>query len=311
MNEIAVETNNLQKKFRRTQALSGLSMRVPRGAVYGFLGRNGAGKTTTIKTLLGLLRPDAGSMRVLGMDPTVHLTSVLERTAFVSEDKILYDFMTAAELLRFTRGFYPRWSDEAAAKYARVLEIPLEKPFRKLSKGNRTKVCLLLALVQNAELLVLDEATSGLDPLVIDDVLRILVEDHAGAGRTILFSTHQLSEVEHVADWVGIIDCGRLLLEARLEDVRNEFRLILAAGEALPATPAENIISISRAERSCRYVVSRDAERFAAHLRQNGAQVVEVAPLDLREVFLELVRKEESCTTGSSGARHAGAFLAT
>jgi len=302
MSELAIQTQNLRKAYGKLCAVDGLDLRVPRGAVYGFLGRNAAGKTTTIKTLLGLVHSDGGTATVLGLDPRHHLTAILERTAFVSENKILYDSLTPAELLRFCRGFYANWSDAAAEKYAHQLDIPMKQPFAKLSKGNRTKVCLLLALAQNAELLLLDEPTSGLDPVIIDDVLRILVEDHVSAGRTVFFSTHQLAEVEQIADWVGIIDRGKLLLEARLEDLRDEFRLILAAGDSLPAAGAPNLISASRSGRACRYVVSRDADAFAGALRQNGAQIAEISPLSLREVFLELVRKEDSCTPGNAGA---------
>lgn len=302
MSELAIQTEQLRKAYGKLHALDGLDLRVPSGAVYGFLGRNGAGKTTTIKTLLGLVHSDAGSASVLGMDVRHHLTAILERTAFVSENKILYDGLTPAELLRFCRGFYAKWSDAAAEKYARQLDIPMKQPFAKLSKGNRTKVCLLLALAQNAELLILDEPTSGLDPVMIDEVLRILVEDHAGAGRTIFFSTHQLAEVEQIADWVGIIDRGKLLLEARLDDLRDQFRLILAAGDSLPLTGAPNLVSASHAGRACRYVVSRDADGFAVKLRHNGAQIMDISPLNLRELFLELVRKEDACTSGNSGA---------
>jgi ABC-2 type transport system ATP-binding protein len=178
----------------------------------------------------------------------------------------------------------------------------MRQKFGTLSKGNRSKVCLLLALAQNAELLILDEPTSGLDPVVTDDVLRVLVADHAAAGRTVFFSTHQLAEVEQIADWVGIIDGGKLLLEARLEDLKNDFRLILAAAETLFAAKMPNVISAARNGRFCRYVVARDAEGFAAHLRQNGAEVAEITPLNLRELFLELVRKEDVCTPGNVGA---------
>jgi ABC-2 type transport system ATP-binding protein len=302
MSEYAIQTEALRKSYGKLRAVDGLDVHVPRGAVYGFLGRNGAGKTTTIKALLGLVHSDGGSASVLGMDVRQHLTAILERTAFVSENKILYDGCTPAELVRFNCGFFPTWRDDAAQKLARLLDIPMRRKYGKLSKGNRTKVCLLLALAQNSELLILDEPTAGLDPVMIDEVLRILVEDHVSAGRTIFFSTHQLSEVEQIADWVGIIDQGKLLLEAQLEDLRDQFRLILAAGDSLPASGTPHLISVSQSGRSSRYVVSRDAEEFAGQLRQRGAEILQISPLSLREVFLELVRKEEACTPGNAGA---------
>lgn len=302
MSDMAITTDGLVKHYREVRAVDGLTMRVPRGSVYGFLGRNGAGKTSTIKMLLGLTHLTGGSAQVLGLDIRRDKVAILERTAFVSENKTLYAGLTPAELVRFTRAFYRTWSDDAVKKYARLFEIPMNQLFRKLSHGNRTKVYLLLALCQGADLLILDEPTSGLDPVMIDQLLRVLVGDAASEGRTVFFSSHQLSEVEQIAEWVGIIDRGKLRLEARLEDIKSEFRLITASGDALPTERSSQVISAVPSGKFCQYVVARDAEAFAAQLRQQGAAVAEISALNLREIFLELVRKEESCTSGSVGA---------
>lgn len=305
MSEMAITTADLAKHYPAVRAVDGLNLSVPCGSVYGFLGRNGAGKTSTIKLLLGLTRPTAGSARVLGLDPRRDRVALLEHAGYVGENKKLYEWMTAAELLRFTRSFYPQWSGEAAEKYAQRLEVPLKQPFKSLSRGNRTKVCLLLALAQRAELLILDEPTSGLDPVIVDELLHVLAEDHLAEGGTVFLSSHQLSEVEQIADWVGIIEQGKSLLEARLEDIKNEFRLITAAGEGLPAFGSPQVVSSVNAGAFWKYVVARDAEGFAARLRQQGAAITDVSPLSLRQIFLELVRKEEPCTPGNGGARTA------
>ncbi len=302
MNGLAISSDGLTKDYRRVRAVDELTLRVPEGSVYGFLGRNGAGKTTTVKMLLGLTRPAAGSAQVLGLDIRKGHLAILERTAYVSENKILFDSMTTEELVRFNRGFFPRWSDEAASKYAAQLEIPPRQPFGKLSRGNRTKVCMLLALAQKADLLILDEPTAGLDPVAVDEVLRILIEDHVSRGHAVFFSSHHLTEVERVADWVGILDRGRLRLEARLEDVRSQFRRITASGNGLPSRAVPPVLAWSQSERFWKYIVTRDAEEFAAALREQGAAVVEISPLNLQEIFLELVRKEALCTSGSVGA---------
>jgi len=301
--DTAIHTEGLTKIYGELRALDGMTMHVPSGSVYGFLGRNGAGKTTTIRLLLGLARPTAGSARVLGREIGTQQLEILERTAFVPERKVLYDHLTPHELVHFTSGFYPRWSHEAVEKYARILEIPMKQKFGKLSHGNRTKVCILLALGQNADLLILDEPTLGLDPVIIDDVLRVLLEEQASQGRTVFFSSHQLAEVELIADWIGILDQGKLLFEARLEDIRSQYRVVVAGGNGLPAATSAQVISVSRSGAFTRYVVSSGAEAFAAGLRQHGAASVEVFPLNLREFFLEIVRKEELCTTGESGAK--------
>ena len=232
MSDLVIETHSLHKQYGNTHAVDGLEMHVPRGSVYGFLGRNGAGKTTTIRLLAGLIQPTGGHARVLNLDPQTDRIAVLERTSFVI-DKMLLPSMTGNDLVRFNRGFFPRWSDALARKYADALEIPMKQKFRKLSGGNQTKLCLLLALSQGAELVVLDEPTAGLDPIVTDQLLRIIIDDFAGEGRTLLLSSHHLSEVERVADWIGIIDHGKLLLEAQLDDVRANFRRVRVVGENL------------------------------------------------------------------------------
>jgi ABC-2 type transport system ATP-binding protein len=300
MNELAIETESLVKCYPGVRALDGLNMKVPRGAVYGFLGRNGAGKSTTIKTLLGLARADSGRARVLDQDCGPDQIGILERTAFVSDHKALYDSMTPRQLVRFNRGFFPKWSNTAVDKYARMFEIPMDRRISKLSRGNRTKVCLLLALSQGAELLVLDEPTSGLDPVYLDDFLRVLVEDQIPDGHTVFFSSHDLAEVEQIAEWVGIIDQGRMLLEARLDDIRSDYRFVTAAGSSLPETgPA--VVATTRQGAFVRYLISREAEQFAAEFRQHGAAVSDVSPVSLRELFLALVRKEDICTSGKAG----------
>jgi ABC-2 type transport system ATP-binding protein len=306
MSELAITTDALTKTYGDTRAVDGVSLNVRRGAIYGFLGRNGAGKTTTIRMLLGLARPTAGSARVLGFNAGWGSGSdqiaILQRTAFVGQKKMLYASWTPADLVRYTRGYYPTWSDSAVEKYANALEIPMKKRFGKLSQGNQTKVCLLLALAQGADLLVLDEPTAGLDPVVIDQLLRLLVEDVAAEGRTIFFSSHQLTEVEQIADWVGVIDSGKLLLESPLEDIKSEYRLITAAGNALPVQRSGEVLSVVAEGNFWKYVVTKNAEAFARELSRNGATVTSISPLSLREIFLELVRKEQPCTSGHAGA---------
>jgi ABC-type multidrug transport system ATPase subunit len=148
MNDMAIWSEKLVKTYPGVRAVDGLSLNVPRGVAYGFLGRNGAGKTSTIRILLGLARPTEGRSTVLGFSVGSEQVAILERTAYVSESKTLYGDLTPRELVRFTRGFYPNWSDQAVTKYSRLFEIPMDRPFSKLSQGNRTKVYLLLALSQ-------------------------------------------------------------------------------------------------------------------------------------------------------------------
>jgi len=175
----------------------------------------------------------------------------------------------------------------------------MRRKFKKLSTGNRTKLCLLLAMSQGAELVVLDEPTAGLDPVVTDQLLRVMVEDFTNEGRTLFLSSHHLSEVERIAEWVGIIDHGKLLLEGRLEDMRANFRRVRVVGEALPLAARPEIVSANTGEGTTEYVLRSDADAFTAQLISQGTTVLDVTPLNLSEIFLEVVG------TGSISNRNA------
>lgn len=284
-NELAIETRDLVKRYGSIAAVDGLSLSVPRGAVYALVGRNGSGKTTTIRMLLDLARPDAGTARVLGMDVHTERVKVLERVGYVS-DRPLLSGWTGEQLVRLNRGFYPRWSDELVARYVRVFDIPMKQKFRNLSRGNQTKMWLLLALAQQPEVLVLDEPTAGLDPVVTDQLLRVLVEDVAAEGRTVFMSSHHLSEIERIADWVGMIDKGKLLLEAPMEELRTRFRRIQVAGVSEMVAPGA-AMRVRRSGASTEYVVRDGAEEFVDALERGGATVLQSSPMNLSEIFLE------------------------
>jgi ABC-2 type transport system ATP-binding protein len=285
MTELAIETRDLVKRYGSVGAVDGLSLSVPRGAVYALVGRNGSGKTTTIRMLLDLSLPDAGTARVLGMDCHAERVKVLERVGYVS-DRPLLGGWTGDQLVRFNRGFYPRWSDELVSRYVRVFDIPMKQRFRNLSRGNQTKMWLMLALAQQPELLILDEPTAGLDPVVTDQLLRVLVEDVAAEGRTVFMSSHHLSEIERIADWVGMIDKGKLLLEAPMEELRARFRRIQVAGVAEMAMPVA-AMRVRRSGASTEYVVRDGAEEFVDALERGGATVIQSSPMNLSEIFLE------------------------
>jgi ABC-2 type transport system ATP-binding protein len=285
MTELAIETRDLVKRYGSVSAVDGLSLSVPRGAVYALVGRNGSGKTTTIRMLLDLSLPDAGTARVLGMDCHAERVKVLERMGYVS-DRPLLGSWTGEQLVGFNRGFYPRWSNELVARYVRVFDIPMKQRFRNLSRGNQTKMWLMLALAQQPDVLILDEPTAGLDPVVTDQLLRVLVEDVAAEGRTVFMSSHHLSEIERIADWVGMIDKGKLLLEAPMEELRARFRRIQVAGVAEMAMPMA-AMRVRRSGASTEYVVRDGAEEFVDALERGGATVLQSSPMNLSEIFLE------------------------
>jgi ABC-2 type transport system ATP-binding protein len=291
---MTIETDDLRKRYGATEALRGLSLQVPPGSICGFLGRNGAGKTTTIKILLGMARASSGSARVFGLDAGDEASSVAirRRTAFVGEEKDLPDFMTVAELARFTASFYPRWRADLEATYRHRFELPADQKVKTLSKGTRTKVALLLALCRGTELLVLDEPTSGLDPSVSEDVLQALVGFTAEANTTIFFSSHQIPEIDQIADRVVVIDRGRAVVAGGLDDLREHYRRVnlVFEGEAPAVTlRSPGVVRARREGRVLSVLSSAGSADLVAEARTLGAMATDEGPVTLKELFLETV----------------------
>jgi ABC-2 type transport system ATP-binding protein len=307
----AIQTQDLVKTYtagkpflgRKTNAVNGLALNVPEGSIYGLLGRNSAGKTTTIRMAMGLARPTSGKMEVFGLDPAVDPSrvQVLRQVGYVPEDKLLAGAVTVRRVLELNRGFYPEtWSDSFARRLCERLELPLDTLYPKLSLGNKTKSALVAAMAQRSRLLVLDEPTTGLDPVVLDELLRILVEDCTTDGRTIFLSTHQLPEIERIADYIGIMDRGKLLLEGRLDDIRASFRRIVVTGASLPEA-GPNLLSSKQDGHGRQYILRDDPAAFEKGLQRHGATIVSSVPLSLTELFLELCRTAEATQDGVAG----------
>jgi len=222
-----VETIDLKKSYAAVEAVRGINLRVPEHSICAFLGQNGAGKSTTLRMLMGMIRPTSGTARIFGLDVGSERDSVRirERVAFVAEDKRLYEYMTVAQIVRFTRSFFPTWRDDLEHSLLERFGLPRDRKIRKLSKGMRTKVALLLAFARGSDFLILDEPTEGLDPVSIEQVLQIIVSLVAD-GATVFFSSHQIAEVEQVADHLVMIDRGQIVLDASMDSVKNEYRLI-------------------------------------------------------------------------------------
>ena len=295
---MVIETTGLKKTYGDFAALGGVDLRVPAGSICGFLGRNGAGKTTAIKILLGMARASEGSARIFGLDCSERAASVAirQRVGFVSDEKDLYDFMTVSEMIRFTAGFYPAWRPDLEQTYLRAFDLPLERRIKALSRGMRTKLALLLALSHGAELVILDEATSGLDPAAAEDVLQALVAHVAREGMTIFFSSHQLAEVDQIADRVAVIDRGRLLVSGALDDLRESWRRIrLVFSEDAPTADfhSPGIERVTRDGRMVSIVCSSNSDRIVAEAQALAPASVEVTPVTLKEIFLESIVREK------------------
>ena len=218
--EPVVAISELTRRFGTRTALDGVSLSLSQGAVYGLVGANGAGKTTLIKHIMGLLRPQQGSVRVFGLDPVDDPVGVLSRIGYLSEENDLPGWMRIGELIRYSRAFYPSWDDAYAEDLRESFALDPSAKIRTLSKGQKARVGLLIALAYRPELLVLDEPSSGLDPIVRRDILGAVLRTIADEGGTVLFSSHLLDEVEQVADHVTMISRGRVILSAPLATIQ-------------------------------------------------------------------------------------------
>jgi ABC-2 type transport system ATP-binding protein len=225
LSESVINVSGLTRRFGAKTALDSVSVYMPRGAVYGLVGANGAGKTTLIKHILGLLRAQSGSVRVFGLDPVADPVAVLSRIGYLSEENDLPGWMRVDELIRYSRAFYPAWDDVYAEGLRQSFALDPDAKIKTLSKGQKARAGLLIALAHRPELLVLDEPSSGLDPIVRRDILGAVIRTIADEGRTVLFSSHLLGEVEQVADHVTMINRGKIVLSAALETIREMHRV--------------------------------------------------------------------------------------
>lgn len=291
MSDAIVEIRQLSRRFGTRQALCDVTLDVCRGQVFGLVGENGAGKTTLIKHILGLLRARQGSVRVFGCNPVDDPPAVLGRVGYLSEDRDLPDWMTIGQLVRYNRAFYPQWDPHFAEQLREQFELSPDQVVRKLSRGQRARIGLLLALAHRPELLVLDEPSSGLDPLVRRDILSAIIRTVADEGRTVLFSSHLLEEVERVADWIAVLRNGRLELNEPLASIlENHRRLTLHFTEA-PAQRPElpGALACQGAGKEWTVLSNGRLDELREAASQAGAEIVDDAAPSLTEVFLARV----------------------
>ena len=247
VSESVITVSELTRRFGAKTALASVSLSLPRGAVYGLVGANGAGKTTLIKHVLGLLRAESGTVRVFGLDPVADPVGVLSRIGYLSEENDIPGWMRVEELMRYSRAFYPAWDNAYAEELRQAFALDSTARISNLSKGEKARLGLLIALAYRPELLVLDEPSTGLDPVVRRDILDAIMRTIADEGRTVLFSSHLLDEVERVADHVTMIHHGRIVLSAPLAAIRESHRVgdripsldeIFVTYVGMPAAPA-------------------------------------------------------------------------
>ncbi|NLW16987.1 MAG: ABC transporter ATP-binding protein [Firmicutes bacterium] len=282
-----IKTRGLTKIYGAKIAVADLDLSVQRGSVFGFLGPNGSGKSTTVKMLLGLRTPSRGTAQVLGFDSSRESHLIGQRVGYVPELGNLYPHWTVQATIELVRGLRPTWDDSFASHLLSLFELPLKQRVGKLSKGMQRQLALLLAMAPRPELLILDEPTSGLDPIKRQEFLQVLMEGVADTGQTVFFSSHNMTEVERVADTIGILYNGRLVVSGALEELKcsvKRIRVVLPNRDSLQLQ--QPVRSIEGDNGQWILTVERGVEKVLAELRTMEPVALQVYDLALEDIFM-------------------------
>ncbi len=300
----AIELIDLGWKAGKSFSLKNVTLTVPRGSIYGFLGPNGSGKTTTIRMFMGMMKPDRGEIMVVGRAVPKEMKSILARVGYVPERPHAYPALTVAEQVKYHSSFYNLWDEGWAKELMGRLYLDPDRKISRMSKGETGKLLLLLALSQRPELLVLDEPTDGLDPVVRRDVLAAVLEYVSETSATVFISSHLVHELERICDWVGVMDDGRLVAELPMQQFKNGIkRLRVADAPELTENAPFTLLSRDRSNGagSLETWIVRGWEPPMRHYFDGvGATVRDVIDLDLEEGFVELLRSSRPQHTNGS-----------
>jgi len=290
----AIELANVGWKAGKAFELKDVTLRVPNGSIYGFLGPNGSGKTTTIRMFLGMMKPDHGTISILGRSVPKDMKSILARVGYVPERPHVYPALTVGEQVRYHSSFFKLWDEGWAKELMGRLHLDPDRKISLMSKGETGKLLMLLALSQRPELLVLDEPTDGLDPVVRRDVLSAVLDYVSEVSATVFISSHLVHELERICDWVGVMDDGQLVVELPMQQFKNGIKRLRVADapEHLEDTP----FAVLSRERSNglgsteTWIVRGWEPPMRDYFDGVGATVRDVVDLDLEEGFVELLR---------------------
>lgn len=296
MVEDIIRVENVTRRFGQTTALNHVTLDMPQGIVLGLVGENGAGKTTLIKHLLGLLRAKEGEVRVFGKDPVDDPEYVLARLGYLSEHRDdLPGWMRIKELLRYTRAFYPKWDSPYAQELCETFGLDPDQRIKTLSKGQKAQVGLINALAHRPELLLLDEPSSGLDPVVRHDLLATVLRSVVAEGRSVFFSSHLLDEIELIADRVVIMHKGAIFVDSPLAEVKDSYCTLElhfeSPPEALPPLPG--VIWSRNQGKQWNVLCRADADALKRKAAELGASTVKVERPTLNDIFVSLVKDDK------------------
>jgi ABC-2 type transport system ATP-binding protein len=284
-----IEIQNLSRRYGKLDAVNGLSLSVRAGKCYGFFGRNGAGKTTTIKCLLNLLRPDAGTARVFGLDPHTDEVAVKSRLAYVPDQVAFYPWMTVRETLEYLASFRKHWNGDIEADLMKRFRLDPKQKASHLSKGQRTQLALIGAICPEPELLVLDEPTSGLDPIVRREFIETVIGAYQSGDpgrRTVFVSTHLISEFEGLIDEFTIIEQGRELLTMEADAARDRFRKIRVRFAEIPRLDLIDVLNVKQNGREIEILTDGNSEKLLTELKAHSPEELRCEALSLEEIFV-------------------------
>ncbi len=286
----AIEINNLVRRYGKTDAVNGLTLRVQPGRCYGLFGRNGAGKTTTIRCLLNLLRPTSGSVRVFGLDPAKDEVAVKRQIAYVPDQVSFYPWMTVAQTLEYMASFRERWNRKTQQELLGQFRLDPTKKVDGLSKGQRTQLALIGAICPEPELLILDEPTSGLDPIVRREFIQTIIGAYQETGperRTVFVSTHLISEFEGLIDEFAIMDNGKAALVMEADAAREKYKKIRARfRHEVPRLDFPGVLNERRLGREVELVANGASEKIVQQLQAFSPESVSTESLTLEDIFM-------------------------
>jgi ABC-2 type transport system ATP-binding protein len=286
--EQPIVVTGLTRTFGKKTALKNVDLSVSRGRVFGLVGENGAGKTTLIKHLVGSLNAQQGSVRVFGLDPVKNPKGVLGRIGYLSEERDLPHWMRIDELMLYTKAFYPGWDESYAEKLREMFRLDSEAKVKELSQGQRAKAALLTALAYHPPLLLLDEPSSGLDPVVRHDIVDAIIRTAADEGETVLFSSHLLDEVERVADDVAMIHAGEIVMSATLEEIRDRHLCVTLSFPETPPNRPDLPGMLSIEGEGCKWTALCEGEwgELLAAAKALGCEISKGPPPKLEDIFV-------------------------
>lgn len=292
MNNAAIILTKVTKRFREKYVLKDLDLEIPKGSVFGLLGKNGAGKTTLIKCAVGLLRPQAGSIVVLGDDPWKFKDTTKERLGYVPQTDRIYPWLTVRQLIDYTGSFYPRWNQGLVDRLLREWELDAKDRVGQLSEGQAQKLLIILALGHEPELLIFDEPVASLDPSARRQFLKTILEIVANRECTVFFSTHITSDLERVADRVALLRHGKIDFCGGLDELKDNVKRlrITAATTSLKGMDFEGLIHCELTPNGAVFSVRNYSETLRKYIEQTWNAPVQVEDLNLEEIFLELNR---------------------